>query len=236
MSEPLSENSFSSPNVTGRQDNNPPSQASSRPVFFDAYADIQRSEHRLPHWQQDNATYFITFHLGDSVPKHLRNRWQEERDAWLKHNPPPHTLEQTLEFHKRFTNAMEHWLDAGHGSCVLRRPQCAVIVADALRFFDGECYKLFSYVVMPNHVHVVLSLTTPWKLEKILHSWKSFTAKGINKVMGGTGSVWQRDYFDRLVRDETHFANCLRYLRENPGKLRLAPGEYLAFESAVHGG
>lgn len=200
-------------------------------VYFDPYADIRHTENRLPHWQQDQATYFITFHLGDSVPKQLRERWQDERDAWLKRHPPPHTPEQAREYHRRFTGEMERWLDAGHGSCILRRPECAAIVASALRHFDGQRYKQFAWVVMPNHVHALFALTALWTLENILHSWKSFTAHRINETLGRAGGLWHRAYFDRIVRDEQHFTNCLRYIRHNPEKSRLKIGEYVAFEN-----
>ena len=207
----------------GRQDAAPP-------IFFDPHSEIRHTQSRLPHWQQEHATYFITFHLGDSVPKSQRDRWQEERDAWLQLHPPPHTPEQTSEYHRRFTGEMEQWLDAGHGSCVLRRQECAALVADTLRHFDGERYRLAAWVVMPNHVHALLAPTEPWTLEQILHSWKSFSANRVNKLLRRTGSLWQRDYFDRLIRDERHFANCLRYIRENPAKSQLNAGEYLASE------
>jgi putative transposase len=57
-----------------------------------------------------------------------------------------------------------------------------------------------------------------WPLEKLICSWKGFTARRINALLGRSGSLWQRDYFDRLVRDEKHLANCMRYVRRNPEK------------------
>ena len=65
---------------------------------------------------------------------------------------------------------------------------------------------------MPNHVHVVLVLNPAWSLEKIILSWKGFTARKINPLLGRKGNFWQRDYFDRLVRDTNHLANCVRYI------------------------
>ncbi len=77
---------------------------------------------------------------------------------------------------------------------------------------------------MPNHVYLIFVQRTEWPLETLLHSWKRFSARQINKLRGRTGSLWQRDYFDRLVRDEKHFANCVRYIRRNPEKARLRDG------------
>ena len=77
-----------------------------------------------PHWQQKGATYFITFRLADSVPIHLRTQWEEECQVWLRFHPEPWDAETEQEYHKRFTAAIERWLDAGHGSCILRQSDC----------------------------------------------------------------------------------------------------------------
>ncbi len=201
--------------------------------FFNPYADIRFTANRLPHWQQEGAVYFVTFRLADAVPHNLRTRWESERDAWLRIHPQPWSAEAEREYHERFAGAIERWLDAGHGSCVLRRRDCARIVAEALCYFDGERLVLISSVVMPNHVHAVFVQNTGWPLEKLLRSWKSFTSRKINSLLGRNGSVWQQDYFDRLVRDEKHFANCVRYIRRNPAKARLRNGEFILYESEL---
>jgi REP-associated tyrosine transposase len=84
---------------------------------------------------------------------------------------------------------------------------------------------------MPNHVHAVFVLNPAWSLEKIILSWKGFTARNINPLLGREGNFWQRDYFDRLVRDTKHWANCVRYIRRNVEKGRLRKGEFVLSES-----
>jgi putative transposase len=199
--------------------------------FFNPYAQIEKTLHRLPHWQQAGATYFITYRLADSVPKQLRDQWESERAIWLQLNPPPHTPEKEMEYHERFSQQMERWLDAGHGECLLRQPICAGIVGDALRHFDGERCCQIAWVVMPNHVHLLVVPHPEWALEQLLHSWKGFTSNQINLHLKRSGELWQRSYFDRLIRDADHFANCVRYIRRNPVKARLRAGEYLLYES-----
>ena len=71
---------------------------------------------------------------------------------------------------------------------------------------------------MPNHVYAVFVLNPAWSLEKIILSWKGFTPRRINPLLGSRGNFWQRDYFDRLVREAKHLANCVRYIRRNPKK------------------
>jgi putative transposase len=201
--------------------------------FFNPYADIRFTANRLPHWQQGGAVYFVTFRLADAVPYRLRSQWESEREAWLRVHPQPWDAEIEREYHERFSSAIEQWLDAGYGSCILRRHDCAEIVAETLRYFDGKRVAIISSVVMPNHVHTLFVQNADWPLEKLLRSWKSFASRKINSLLARGGSLWQPDYFDRLVRDEKHFANCVRYIRRNPIKARLERGEYILYESEV---
>jgi len=199
--------------------------------FFNPRAEIGFTANRLPHWQQEGAVYFATFRLGDSVPGPLLTQWRGERERWLKHHPPPWADAVEREYHARFTTAMERWLDAGHGTCVLRQPDCAEVVAGALRHFESVRCRQIAWVIMPNHVHALFTVQEGHTLEALLHSWKLFSARRINARLGQTGSLWQRDYFDRLVRDAAHFARCVRYIRKNPGQAKLRDGEFMRWES-----
>ena len=201
--------------------------------FFNPYADIRHTENRLPHWQQEGAVYFVTFRLADSVPSRLLAQWNEDRNAWLRAHPEPWSNEIEREYHERFSGAIERWLDAGHGACLLRQPECAELVAATLRHFEGDRVIMISSVVMPNHVHALFVQNPEWPLEKLVRSWKGFTARRINALLGRSGGLWQRDYFDRLVRDEKHFANCVRYIRRNPEKASLSAGQYVLYESEM---
>ena len=197
--------------------------------FFNPYEDIRFTANRLPHWQQKGAVYFVTFRLANAVPRHLRTQWESDREAWLRVHPQPWSTPVERDYHNRFSGAIERWLDDGHGSCVLRRHDCAAVVAEALRHFDGV--SQIAWVVMPNHVHAVFVLNPAWSLEKIILSWKGFTARKINPLLERKGNFWQRDYFDRLVRDAKHLANCVRYIRRNAEKGRLRKGEFVLYES-----
>ncbi len=200
--------------------------------FFNPYADIVHTENRLPHWQQAGAVYFVTFRLADALPKHLLDELEAGREVWLRQHPRPWTPKVEREYHERFSGAVERWLDAGHGGCVLRRPECRAIVAGALRHFNGERCAQIAWVVMPNHVHALFVLNAECALEELLQNWKRFSAREINKLNGKTGnSLWQRDYFDRLVRDEDHLRNCVRYIRRNAAKAKLRAGEFELYES-----
>ena len=95
-------------------------------------------------------------------------------------------------------------------------PRVAQVVAEALTHFDEQRYRLLAWCVMPNHVHVVFEPEE--RLDKTLHSWKSFTAKAANKILARSGDFWQEEYFDRTIRNASEFAQTVRYVEDNPTK------------------
>ena len=201
--------------------------------LFDPYTEVTQTENRLPHWQQAGNVYFVTFRLADSMPKSLLEQWNEERVNWQKQHPEPRPPELVRAFQQQESERVELWLDRGHGACPLREPGSAAAVGKALSFFEGGRTSQIAWVVMPNHVHALFSLHEPHRLETILASWKRNAAREINQRQERSGELWQRDYFDRLIRDRPHLANCVRYIRRNPSKANLRPGEYLLWESEL---
>ena len=192
-----------------------------RSPFLDPYSEIDIHEHHLPHWQQGDVFYFVTYRLADALPATKLGEWQDEKDAWMRRHPNPWDAKTEAEYHRRFSAKIDEWLDGGHGSCILRQPALARIIADAFHHFDGERYDLDSFVVMPNHVHVLFRLRAGEVLEKVVHSWKSFTAKVINRGrehgrLARSGQVWQEDYWDRMIRNERHLNAVRSYIARNP--------------------
>jgi REP element-mobilizing transposase RayT len=198
------------------------------PAFIPFSGDTPASSHtrHLPHWHEPGATYYVTFRLADSLPRPVLERLQNEFRTWLQHNPRPWNGAQRSEYYDRFHESLEKHLDLGSGSCVLAEKTAADIVENALRHFDGERYWLGSYVVMPNHVHVIVRPREEHQLSEILHSWKSFTAHGINKALGRSGTLWQEETFDHIVRHADEWKQIDRYIAENPAKARLGAGKH----------
>ncbi len=110
---------------------------------------------------------------------------------------------------------IDAWLDNGIGSCVLQNVRARRIVVDAFFHFDGDRYDLFAFVVMPNHVHVLFRPIFGNSVSEILHSWKSFTSKAISKEMGLAGTLWQKESFDRCIRNQAHFIKTVDYIKHN---------------------
>jgi type I restriction enzyme R subunit len=187
-----------------------------RAPFFNPEAETDKHRRNLPHWQQSEVWVFVTWRLGDSLPRVKLDEWKEERAIWLLNHPEPWDETTEAEYHDHFSKQIDEWLDQGSGSCLLKESVNAQIVADALRYFDGKRYQLASFVVMPNHVHVLFQPLGEHSLADIVRSWKGFTAREINKRIGKQGSLWQEEYWDRLIRSERHFFRVVQYIRENP--------------------
>lgn len=178
---------------------------------------IHRS--KLPHWHQNGKVQFITFRLADSLPKIKIDEWTALRNDWLKRHPEPHNETDNSEYTNLFGEKFNQWLDAGYGKCSLSVPAIRNIVTDALFHYNNVCYKIHAFVIMPNHVHILLSPICDINLTDIIGRIKGYTANKINKTLNTNGGFWQRSIFDRIVRNHNDFIKILNYIKGNPSKL-----------------
>jgi len=178
-----------------------------------------RDRGRLPHWEAEGATYFVTSRLGDSLPQSVLESYRFERRNILlsaERQGRPLSAAELKHLDELVSERIETHLDSGSGACHLANPQVANMVAGALQFFEGQRYRQFAWCLMPNHVHAVFRPLPNWSLEKILHSWKSFTAKEANKLLNRVGEFWEPEYFDHLIRSEEEFYRYIQYVASNP--------------------
>jgi REP element-mobilizing transposase RayT len=187
----------------------------------------------LPHWEQSGTTYFITFRLGDSLPTGKLRELQNARQAWLRAHGLDDasqlatlTREQKREYHSRFGRLFHEWLDAGYGDCTLRRPECRGIVAGALQHDEGTGFALGDFIVMPNHVHLLVKPIGGRTLAMITQSWKGWSAREINRLLWRRGAFWQEESYDHIVRDCDQWVDLAGYIRRNPVKTRLPASDY----------
>lgn len=166
----------------------------------------------LPHRDEPGLTQFVTFRLVDSVPADLRDEWEK----LLR-----------IEDDSEWRTEIEAWLDLGLGDCHLKDERIASLVADALRHFDGDRYRLKAWTIMPNHVHVLFQ-THAAPMARVLQSWKQFTGARANRLLGQAGAFWQADYWDTYMRDIEHERRTVRYIRNNPVKAGLT-GDWKAW-------
>jgi type I restriction enzyme R subunit len=206
--------------------------------LFDPKAELFVREHFRPHWSQAGAVVFLTFRTHDSIPRDVLCRWEREKQDWLRlrgHDVAKHwsevlptlTEKERAAFNRQFDRCREDFLDTCQGRCLLRRPELARIVADSLLHFDAQRYRLGDFIVMPNHVHLLVAFATAEAMKAQGDSWLHYTAFEINRRLGEKGKFWQQEPFDHLVRSLEQYEHLRRYIADNACKAGLKPGEYL---------
>ena len=245
------------------------------------------SRNYLPHFEAGPSIQHITYRLADSLPKEAITRMQGQcEELNLKDSSKACELRQRIE----------DFLDSGHGSCILQHPDIAHIVVQSWMYFDESRYRLLAWVVMPNHVHVLIEPLDGWSIGTIVGSWKSYTGRQINgwlkrhregreeeeksKSQAGArrsqesqagarrsqesqagarrsresqagsrrsqerqcdlgvvqGRIWQREYWDRFIRNERHYWEVKAYIEKNPVKAGLVntPEKWPWSSAALH--
>ena len=117
---------------------------------------------------------------------------------------------------------LPHW-DAAHGVQFITfrtdggrqlSHHAAEVVESVIQYDDNRRYALLVWCVMPDHVHVIVRPTAP--IADIVKAWKSVSARRIVK-----GTLWQADYFDRLIRNSRELADTIDYVMNNPEAAQL---------------
>jgi putative transposase len=93
------------------------------------------------------------------------------------------------------------------------------IIASSLKYFDKQRYDLFAFVVMLDHVHVLVKLRNGFLLNQIVHTWKSYSAYKLQRDFSRSNRIWQDEYFDRIVRDQDELYEKAQYILNNPLKI-----------------
>lgn len=159
----------------------------------------------LPHFDAADIWQAITYRLADSMPRQVIARME----AGLVGIPDDGRGAQRRK-------RIEAWINAGHGSCILGRADVAALILETRRRFAGERYDLSAWVIMPNHVHVLIRVNPGWPLSRIVASWKSYTSKRIMAMTGLPAPIWWPDYWDRYIRSDEHWLGTQRYIEGNP--------------------
>lgn len=185
--------------------------------YFDRTEDLTvKYSGLLPHWNQFGKLQFVTFRLADSLPQAKIQELKHIKKQFVETHPLPWSEEVNLEYYKLIGRMESKFLDNGYGSCILKEEAARKIVSDALKHFDGSRYELIAYVIMPNHVHILLQLIGDNVIEAVIRSIKGFTSKKLNGWNSHTGRVWQKEYYDRIIRNGLHFRRCVEYIIDNP--------------------
>lgn len=172
---------------------------------------VRTSRGYVPHVSGPGLVQHVILHLSDSMPKQALDRMRREVERLPE-----------KQAKRRLAEKIEAWSDAGHGCCALRAGENAVQVRDTLLYFHEKRYRLFAWVVMQNHVHVLFQTFPGWPMDGVVESWKKFSA---SRILHGRPDLphpfWQREYWDRYTRNLRHFRTTVDYIHQNPVKADL---------------
>ena len=133
---------------------------------------------QLPHWEVEAGFYFFTVRCAGTLPRVVSQQLKETQQALaqIRANSADFEILQ-----RRYFQTVEKYSDSHQGFCPFRNNPCAKQLSESLIDLAQFGWEVPYFVIMPNHVHV---LVKPWEdtdLPKILHSWKSYTVREINK-------------------------------------------------------
>ena len=187
----------------------------------------------LPHWRIPGATYAVTFRIKDSIPNSALEAYTQRREILLQklqqhestassRSHLPVLLTIRSEINSLYQQLIDTAENATYGECHLAKDEIASLVENALKHFDGSRYELIAWSVMPNHVHAIVKPLGDELLENIVYSWKSFTAKEANKLLGRECAFWQPEYYDHIIRDGVDFRHQVKYVLNNPFRAQVS--------------
>jgi REP element-mobilizing transposase RayT len=189
--------------------------------------DLTNYQRYLPHQLPAGHAFFITFRLAGSLPAEVLARLREEK-ALLEHEAatrranghPDGIYSRQKRWFARFDNCLD---TPAAGSAYLTQAPIGTHIMQTLRFYhERNDYALLAGCVMPNHVHIVVSLSDEAPLlARTLQKIKSFTARHINGLQGSTSRVWQPESYDHRIRSTRELQNVLAYVLNNPVKAGL---------------
>lgn len=185
----------------------------------------------LPHIQPRSAAFLVNFRLAGSLPGEVVERLRADAEQLKKKLLGIKDQEEILLLRdKEQRKLFAKWDDALHnsktGSFWLKEDRIAEIVANSIRFHDGNWFDVLAYCIMPNHVHLVLapyesSENADYSLTRIMHNIKRNSANHANKALGRTGAFWQHENYDHFARDEKELERIIKYVLYNPVKAKL---------------
>jgi REP element-mobilizing transposase RayT len=198
----------------------------------------------LPHWQPENAALFVTWRLYGSLPRAAIARINSTRRLFERETARGQETTAQLKVRqgKRLFALLDELLDkAESGPTWLEQEPIASVVEDALLTRYAHLHSLWAYVIMPNHVHVLIRpkvaqasacgsldsntlepqaeacATSPTRLSDITQRLKGYTSRGANRILNRTGHpFWQTESFDHWARDEAELHRIIAYIEENP--------------------
>jgi putative transposase len=196
-------------------------------------------ERHLPHYHPQGNTFFITFRLAGTLPaeivRGLKNEREKELSIISSVVNDNDKKEKYKECQSKYFGKFDKLLDSYyHGPIWLKDHYIAQIVYNAILFRDKKEYDLIAFTIMPNHVHILFSPIeikaivenkSDTNITTILQGLKKFTAKECNKILNRSGSFWQYESYDHVVKNDKELKNITNYILNNPVKANLCKNQ-----------
>lgn len=191
---------------------------------------------KLPHYQPLGYIFFITFRLYGTLLKEIIEQYKSLKLEQLKsvnnYRNTKKRSEKYLEFKRKYFRLYDEYLDkALIGPKWLKNESIANVVRDTFHFHDSIKYNLIAYTIMPNHVHLVIEPInikivgrtdcSTYIVTHILKSIKWYTAKECNKILNRSGTFWQHESYDHVIRNQESLVRIVNYILNNPVKAGL---------------
>jgi REP element-mobilizing transposase RayT len=185
---------------------------------------------RLPHLQPKGSSIFVTFRLNFSLPQHILDSlasYQANVESELRRRTDLSGEEKKIIVSKKAFANYDMMLNQYNNFPInLCKTELAETLVSSLKEYDGSLYRLHSYVVMPNHVHILFQIAenelgVMYSLAYVMKAIKGASARFLNLKLNRKGRLWLREYYDHCIRNEQEFHNVLRYMEMNPVKAGL---------------
>jgi putative transposase len=175
---------------------------------------------RLPHWEVEDGRYFVTIHLHGAIPK------QAEERIFLKSAGVANSgqaCDSGLPLMRTIFRDMEHWLDRASNEPLLLIPAVSDILLESIHHrMQIELWQVYEFVIMPNHIHLFLSVRQG-TLKESIEGFKRWTGHQASKMIElSSGRFWQDEWFDHWSRSDEQDERIAAYIRNNPVKAGLA--------------
>jgi REP element-mobilizing transposase RayT len=193
---------------------------------------LKRTMHKrnLPHIYPQDAAFFITFRLKNSIPREVLAKMKEDEEQRIAEIRQSKLSEadkneaiytEKKRFFSRYDKALEKYATDDD---FLKIPEIAQTVADKMHEYDKKLYDLIAYCIMSNHVHLLFTTHNYENadISYIMKLIKGGSAYLCNKILLNRAEIfWQDESYDHYIRNQKEFTNIEYYIIENPVKAGL---------------
>jgi len=194
------------------------------------YTECHFFRRNLPHLHPPQGTFFLTFCLMRAMPREKMLKLRSEMKIDLKVSEikaaSGNLALMKINIEKIYFDRLDTLMAQSKTNAWLENRQLAEIISEKMKEFDGKRYRLLSYCIMPNHVHMLIEQEETYTdhgehqdyLSTTLNLLKGSTARFCNIALHRTGPFWQDESYDHLVRDGRELFNICQYIINNPVK------------------